>query len=176
MVAEADVARALPAPAVEDLLEALSNDRPGGCTPDRQGGVPTMERGSSRLSPHEDDQRKHELQGFLRSGHTTHASEAYDPEPPADDDVHVDPGGPVPPPGEERQRARAEAEAEELRAELARRLSRAVFPADRASLLRALSGSYAPDALMDAVRDLPADDRYANAGEITRALGYRPRV
>ncbi|MFE4801044.1 DUF2795 domain-containing protein [Streptomyces sp. NPDC056708] len=135
-----------------------------------------MDRGSSRLSPHEDDQRKHELQGLLRSGHTTRANEAYDPEPPADDDVRVDPGGPVPPPGAERERARAEAEAEELRAELARRLNRAVFPADRASLLRTLSDAYAPDALMDAVRELPMDDRYANAGEITRALGYRPRV
>ncbi|MCX5339797.1 DUF2795 domain-containing protein [Streptomyces atratus] len=135
-----------------------------------------MERGSSRLSPHEDDQRKHELQGFLRSGHITRVSEAYDPEPPADDDVRVEPGGPVPPPGEERERARAEAEAEELRAELARRLSRTIFPANRASLLRTLSGSYAPDALTDAVRELPTGDRYANAGEITRALGYRPRV
>jgi len=135
-----------------------------------------MERGSSRISPREDDQRKHELQGYLRSGHATHADEAYDPEPPADDDPRVGPGGPVPPPGEVRERARAEAEAEEVRTELARHLSRAVFPADRAGLLRALSSAHAPDALMDLVRELPGDDRYANAGEMARALGYRPRV
>ncbi|MFE7358656.1 DUF2795 domain-containing protein [Streptomyces sp. NPDC057543] len=135
-----------------------------------------MERGSSRVSPHEDDQRKHELLDFLRSGHTTRTNEAYDPEPPADDDVRVDPGGPVPPPGAARERARAEAAAEELRAELARRLSRTAFPADRTSLVRTLSGAYAPDTLVDAVRELPAGDRYANAGEIARALGYRPRV
>ncbi|MEU8679164.1 DUF2795 domain-containing protein [Streptomyces sp. NPDC048560] len=128
------------------------------------------------MSPREDDQRKHELQGYLRSGRATHTQEAYDPEPPADDDPQVGPGGPVPPPGEERERARAEAEAEEVRVELARHLSRADFPADRAGLVGALSSAHAPDALTDLVRGLPGDDRYANAGEIARALGYRPRV
>jgi hypothetical protein len=134
-----------------------------------------MERGSNHVSPHEDDQRKHDLQGYLRSGHPTHTHEAYDPEPAADDDVRVDVGGPVPPPGEERERARAEAEAEELRAELARLLNRTVFPADRGSLLQALSDAYAPDPVLDAVRELPAQERYENAGQIVRALGHRPR-
>lgn len=134
-----------------------------------------MERGSSQVSPHEDEQRKHELQGYLRSGQHTHTNEAYDPEPAADDDVRVAPGGPVPPPGEERDRARAEARADELRAELARHLNRTVFPADRASLIRALSDAYAPDGLLDSVRELPAEDRYENAGQIVRALGHQPR-
>ena len=135
-----------------------------------------MERGSSRVSPHQDEERKHELQGYLRSGLRTRANAAYDPEPAADDDVRVDASGPVPPPGAERDRARAEAEAEELRVELARHLDRKAFPADRASLLDTLSGSYAPDALLDAVRELPAQGTYENAGQIVRALGHRPRA
>ncbi|MCX5309686.1 MULTISPECIES: DUF2795 domain-containing protein [unclassified Streptomyces] len=135
-----------------------------------------MERGSSQVSPWMDDERKHELKDYLRSGHPTHTVESYDPEPAADDDVRVDVGGPVPPPGAGRDRARAEAEAGRLRSDLARHLNRSDFPADRKSLLRTLAEEHVPDPLLEAVRDLPADERYGNAGQIVRALGYRPRV
>ncbi|MGC5341955.1 DUF2795 domain-containing protein [Streptomyces sp. DT24] len=133
-----------------------------------------MERGSNPVSARKDDEMKHELRGYLRSGQSTHTEEDHDPEPPADDDVRVDPGGPVPPPGEEGDRVRAEAGAGTLRTELARHLTRRTFPADKASLLAALEEEHAPDELIAAVRELPADDRYANAGEIVRALGHRP--
>lgn len=135
-----------------------------------------MERGSNRVSPHQDDARKHDLQGFLRSGHFTHSEEAYDPEPAADDDVRVDAGGPVLPPGRERDRRRAESEAEALRSDLARHLNRPAFPADRSSLLRTLSEEHAPDALLGAVRGLPADEHYKNAGQIVKALGHHPHT
>jgi hypothetical protein len=38
---------------------------------------------------------KHELQGYLKSGQHTHAEDAKDPEPVADDDPQMDAGGPV---------------------------------------------------------------------------------
>ncbi|MEV7236819.1 DUF2795 domain-containing protein [Streptomyces sp. NPDC051020] len=135
-----------------------------------------MERGSNQVSPHKDDARKHELQGYLRSGHPTHAEETYDPEPAADDDVRVDPGGPVPPPGKERDRIRAEKAAETLRSDLARHLNRTAFPGDRSSLVQTLSKEHAPDTLVDAVRELPGGEHYKNAGQIVRALGHRPHA
>ncbi|MEV8565480.1 DUF2795 domain-containing protein [Streptomyces sp. NPDC051322] len=130
-----------------------------------------MERGSNPVSPRKDDELKHELQGYLRSGQHTRVEEANDPEPPADDDVRVDPGGPVPPPGEERDRARAKADAESLRMELARRLDRTAFPADRQSLLQVLREEQAPDTLLAAVSELPAEGTYGNAAQIVKGLG-----
>ncbi|MFI2373467.1 DUF2795 domain-containing protein [Streptomyces sp. NPDC018964] len=132
------------------------------------------ERGSNPISPRTDDEMKHELEGHLRSGRPTHVEEASDPEPPADDDIRVDPGGPVPPPGEERDRARAEAEADSLRLELARHLDRTAFPADRRSVLEALEAHHAPDPVLEAARRLPEDGTYTNVTEIVEALGHRP--
>ncbi|UUU19081.1 DUF2795 domain-containing protein [Streptomyces sp. DSM 40750] len=105
-----------------------------------------MERGSNPVSPRKDDEMKHEMEGHLGSGRPTHVEEAYEPEPPADDDVRVDPGGPVPPPGEEREQAQADTAAEALRGELARRLERAAFPADRQTVLDVLEAHHAPEA------------------------------
>ncbi|CAL9377026.1 DUF2795 domain-containing protein [Streptomyces griseomycini] len=132
------------------------------------------ERGSNPISPRTDDEMKHELEGHLRSGRPAHVEEASDPEPPADDDIRVDPGGPVPPPGEERDRARAEAEADSLRLELARHLDRTAFPADRRSVLDALEAHHAPDPVLEAARGLPEDGTYADVTGIVEALGHRP--
>ncbi|MFE9674339.1 DUF2795 domain-containing protein [Streptomyces sp. NPDC006259] len=130
-----------------------------------------VERGSNPVSPRKDDEMKHELEGHLRAGQPTHVEEAYDPEPPADDDIRVDPGGPVPPPGEERERARAETEAETLRSELARHLERGAFPADRRTVLDVLEAHHAPDPVLDAARRLPDGGHYADVTEIVAALG-----
>ncbi|MDQ0840957.1 DUF2795 domain-containing protein [Streptomyces sp. V1I6] len=130
-----------------------------------------IERGSNPVSPRKDDEMKHELEGYLRSGQHTHVEEANDPEPAADDDVRVGTSGPVPPPGEERDRARAETEAESLRLELARHMDRTTFPADRAAVLRALEEHHAPDPVVDRARGLPEDGTYRNADEIVKALG-----
>ncbi|MFF8842260.1 DUF2795 domain-containing protein [Streptomyces sp. NPDC015127] len=134
----------------------------------------STERGSNPVSPREDDERKHELEGYLRSGQHTHAEESHDPEPAADDDVEVHPSGPVPPPGEARDQAEAEAGADALRLEIARHLDRTVFPADRAAVVRALEENHAPDPVVAQARKLPEDGTYHNADEIVRALGYRP--
>ncbi|WCN05274.1 DUF2795 domain-containing protein [Streptomyces sp. M92] len=129
-----------------------------------------MERGSNPVSPRKDDEMKHELEGHLRSGWPTHAEEAYEPEPPADDDIRTDPSGPVPASGEEREQGRVTAEAESLRGELARHLERTAFPADRETVLDVLEAHHAPDATLQAVRELPDGGEYANVTEIVNAL------
>ncbi|MGX1478513.1 UNVERIFIED_CONTAM: hypothetical protein RKD50_007321 [Streptomyces canus] len=135
-----------------------------------------MERGSNPVSPRKDDEMKHELEGLLRSGQATHAEEGNDPEPPADDDLRVDPSGPVPPPGAERDRARAETEADSLRRELARHLDRTAYPADRRTVLDVLAAHHAPDPVLEAARSLPEGGSYANVTEIVDALGTGRRT
>jgi hypothetical protein len=135
-----------------------------------------MERGSNPIGPRKDDELKHELEGYLRSGRHTHVEEGNDPEPPADDDVRVDPGGPVPPPGAQREQARADAERQSLRLELARHLEPSVFPADRRKVLDTLQAHHAPDALLDFVRGLADSGTYANVTELVADGGDRRRA
>jgi hypothetical protein len=130
-----------------------------------------MQRGSDRLNVHRDDEAKREMQGRIRSGHPTRAEEWDDPEPGADDDPEVT-ERPVPVLG---AAAQAEAEDEALRSDLARHLGRSAFPADRDGLKRTLLDQYAPDSLVETVRELPKDgDSYANVQEVMVALGRRP--
>lgn len=121
-----------------------------------------MERGSSRLSVHRDEERKHELRGLLRSGHPTRTEEWHDPEPTADDDP-VLVGGPVTP-------GSAGASPESLRLELARLLGRTSFPARPRELSGVLRHRHAPDGLLDSVERLPRGTRYASAQELAEAL------
>jgi hypothetical protein len=132
-----------------------------------------MERGSNPVSRRKDDEMKHELEGYLRSGQHTHVEEAVDPEPEADDDIRLTSPGPVPPPGPERERAQQEAEEQELHRDMARHLDRTVFPADRRTLVRALEERQAPDPLIQAAQDLPEEGTYHNAYEIVTALRER---
>ncbi|MEV2215539.1 DUF2795 domain-containing protein [Streptomyces sp. NPDC050997] len=120
-----------------------------------------MQRGSDRLSRHRDDEMKHELQGLLRSGHSTRAEEWNDPEPTADDDPEIA-GGPVAP--------RAGASLEAVRLELARSLGRGSFPASAGDLAHVLRRESAPDSLVEAVEGLPRRERQANLEELARAL------
>jgi hypothetical protein len=131
-----------------------------------------VQRGSSRLNVHRDDELKHELQGRLRSGHPTRAEEWHDPEPEADDDPRVT-NGPVPPEGSP---DREEAEAEALRSDLARHLGRGAFPAGRRDVIRTLLERHAPDALVETARGLPEGGHYRNVQEVMTALGRRPRA
>ncbi|AZM58985.1 MULTISPECIES: DUF2795 domain-containing protein [unclassified Streptomyces] len=121
-----------------------------------------MQRGSDRLSVHRDDEMKHELQGLLRSGHPTRTEEWNDPEPFADDDPEVT-YGPVTP-------GRGPTSMESVRLELARTLSRGVFPAGPRELMRALDRRHAPDALIEALERLPHRARYDNVQEVAEAL------
>jgi hypothetical protein len=125
-----------------------------------------MQRGSDRLSPHRDDEMKHELEGLLRSGHPTRTEEWRDPEPAADDEPTAAAGrvssGPLDGPA--------------LRLELARRLNRSDFPLNRHSLARALTAQHAPEPVIDLVQELPKDGtRYASVQQILQALGLEPQ-
>ncbi|MCQ9131815.1 MULTISPECIES: DUF2795 domain-containing protein [Streptomyces] len=121
-----------------------------------------MQRGSDRLSVHRDDEMKHELQGLLRSGHPTRTEEWHDPEPSAEDDPQVW-GGPVVP-GSPR------ASLEAVRLELARILGRSSFPAGPGALAVGLRRENAPDALVEAVQELPHKERYGNVQQLAEAL------
>ncbi|MFI9770643.1 DUF2795 domain-containing protein [Streptomyces sp. NPDC052415] len=124
-----------------------------------------MQRGSARLNVHRDDEMKHELQGLLRSGHPTRVEEWHDPEPSADDDPQVA-GGPVAPGG-------GTASLAAVRQELARYLSRSLFPASPRELAGTLRRAYAPDALADSVERLPRSERYTTVQELAEALTRR---
>ncbi|WP_282695321.1 DUF2795 domain-containing protein [Streptomyces sp. CC208A] len=111
-----------------------------------------MQRGSNPVSARRDDEMKHELQGYLKSGQPTHAEDYRDPEPPADDDPE------------------AAAPAAEPATELARHLGRTAFPTDGRRLAAALEEGHAPGTLVDAVRRLPEGGRYGSPAEVARAL------
>ncbi|MBN0044482.1 DUF2795 domain-containing protein [Streptomyces actuosus] len=121
-----------------------------------------MQRGSDRMSVYRDEERKHELQGLLRSGHPTRVEEWHDPEPAAEDDPQVW-GGPVTP-------GAGGAPLEAVRLELARILGRSAFPADAARLAGVLHSRNAPDALVEALRTLPRRERYGNVQELAEAV------
>ncbi|MER5294621.1 DUF2795 domain-containing protein [Streptomyces pharetrae] len=119
-----------------------------------------MQRGSDRLSVHRDDEMKHQLQGMLRSGHSTRTEEWHDPEPSADDDPRVA-GGP------------ALGSLEETRLELARVLGRKPFPAGPGELIAELRRHNASDVLIEPLTRLPREARYGNVQELAVALTRR---
>jgi hypothetical protein len=130
-----------------------------------------QQRGSDRLSAYRDDEMKEELANRLRAERPIRAEEWREPEPVAEDDPELA-SGPVPPRGSASVR---EAEDEAFRFELARHLRRTVFPAKRRELLRTLQEENAPDALVEAVRELPRRGSYTNVQEVAAALGHGPR-
>ncbi|WP_406375094.1 DUF2795 domain-containing protein [Streptomyces sp. NBC_00647] len=121
-----------------------------------------MQRGSDRLSVHRDEEMKHELRDFLRSGHPTRAEEWQDPEPAADDDPVIA-GGPVVPDGPQSSLAT-------LRLELARFLGRTSFPAGPRELIGVLREKNAPDVLTASLERLPSTARYGTAHELAAAV------
>ncbi|MBH5337734.1 DUF2795 domain-containing protein [Streptomyces pactum] len=124
-----------------------------------------MQRGSDRLSPRQDEERKHELDGLLRSGHPTRSEEWHDPEPGADDDPS--PGvGPASRPG-------TSGGYEAMRFELARQLGRTPFPAKRGALLRMLHERHAPDQVIEMVESLPPDRTYRTVEDVASDVSRR---
>jgi hypothetical protein len=125
---------------------------------------------STKHSPREDDALKHEIEGMMRSGRSTHAEEWNDPEPTAETDPDVDsspadtlvggvPQGMTP-------------DAVVARAELARWLDRADFPNTGAELVEAARDHRAPDGVADELSMLPGDQVFERIGDVVRALGY----
>ncbi|GAB3355282.1 DUF2795 domain-containing protein [Modestobacter lapidis] len=125
---------------------------------------------STKHSPREDDELKHELEGMVRSGRTTHSEEWNDPEPTAETDPDVDAApdstltGGVP--------EGMTQDAVVARAELARWLDRADFPNTGAELVEAARDHRAPDGVAAELERLPADAVFERIGDVVRALGY----
>jgi Protein of unknown function (DUF2795) len=111
-----------------------------------------MQRGSSRLNVHRDDEMKHELKGLLRSGHSTRSEEWHDPEPTADDDPDLAVG------------------IGDVRSEMAKQLRRTDFPADKKALGRTLAERNAPDRWVTLVERLPEGTVFHRVQEVVQAL------
>ena len=129
----------------------------------------TSER-STKHSPRVDDELEHEMQGMLRGEHANRAVEWREVEPQAegDPDIHRVPDGAFTggtPVG-------MTPDAVTARAELARWLDRADFPATGSGLVEAAREHRAPDAVVAELGRLPEGDSYERMGDVVRALGY----
>jgi hypothetical protein len=124
---------------------------------------------SDKHGPRQDDELKHETEGLVRSGHATRVEEWRDPEPSGEDqpDADLAPSstltGGVP--------DGLTAAGVEERSELAAHLGKEIYPAHRDQVIDRLVQTNAPSRLVTAVRDLPADAEFQNAGELASALG-----
>ena len=117
-----------------------------------------------------DEELEHEIQGMLRSGHSTRAEEWRDPEPTAEGDPDIDavPNGTLvggTPVG-------MDAAAVTARNELARWLDRADFPSTGPDLVDAARDHRAPVAVVAELERLPVGDTFERIGDVVRALGY----
>jgi hypothetical protein len=128
-----------------------------------------MQRGSDQHGPRLDDQMKAEVEGLVRSGHSTRADEFLDPEPAGEDEPDVDrvPDGTLAggtPDGMTEEDVAA-------RSELAAALGR-VYPADRAALLARATDNNAPDRILAELHRLPEGRTFASLNEVWTALGH----
>jgi hypothetical protein len=125
---------------------------------------------STKHSPRLDDELEHETEGMMRAERATRAEEWREVEPAAegDPDIDTDPAGTLvggTPVG-------MDADAVVARAELARWLDRADYPATGPQLVEAARDHQAPDAVVDELRRLPDGETYERIGDVVRALGY----
>ena len=123
-----------------------------------------MERGNTKHGPLHDEQMAHETEGMVRGApQRTHAEEWREAEP-------LDGADPEPyrPDGAEPRPSGSDVA---LRNELARTLTRDMFPADRDALLERLTDADASGDLLDRVSQLTAGHKFAAAHDVFDALG-----
>jgi hypothetical protein len=121
-----------------------------------------MERRSTKHGPLRDQQMAHETEAMVRGApKPSHIEEWRQTEPVEGVRVRRDP---------DTSPASADEDIE-LRSELARLLTRDVFPVDRAGLLDVFDDRGASDALMERVARIPAHQRFRNTHEVMLALG-----
>ena len=128
-----------------------------------------MERGSDKHSPMRDDELKHETEGLVRGGHSTHAEEWKDAEPSGEDqpDADLAPAGTLhggTPPG-------MDADDVDGRAEVATYLGKDAYPMVREQVIDLVIERNAPERVVDLVRRLPAGRPFRNVNEIWEAVG-----
>jgi hypothetical protein len=141
----------------------------GGYGTGREPRGASVERGSDKISARLDDERKHETEGLVRAGHTTHAEEWKDPEPAGEDQPEPDlaPGGTLhggTPDG-------MDADDVEGRSEIASFLGKDCYPMVREQVINLAIDRNAPTRVVDLVRGLPSGREFANVNEIWTALG-----
>ena len=128
-----------------------------------------MERGSDKVSVRADDELKHQTEGLVRSGHTTHAEEWKDPEPVGEDQPDAD----LAPDGTLHGGVPQGMSAEDVdgRAELAGFIGKDAYPLDRDRVLDLVIEGEAPDRVIDLVRRLPPGREFASVNELWTAAG-----
>ncbi|MBF8186092.1 DUF2795 domain-containing protein [Nonomuraea sp. K274] len=127
-----------------------------------------MERGSDKHNPRLDEQQKHEDEGMVRGGGTTHAEEWKDPEAmpsPGEESMRSYPPGHEPgaPAGMTQRDV-------DVRSDLAKWLSDTHWPVSKGQLLERARDHGAPDEILDMVESLP-ERTYTNMADIAQALG-----
>jgi hypothetical protein len=111
-----------------------------------------MERESSKHSPRVDDQLEHEVESMVRgnSAEESRSREDLVHEESTEDDVRT---------------------VLDMRAELARHITSAQWPAGRDDLVQTARVDRAPQIILDSLRKLPAEDQFENVQEVWAALG-----
>src|SRR4051812_2724585 len=133
-----------------------------------EGRGQDVERGSDKHSPVVDDQLKHETEGLVRAGHSTHAEEWKEAEPSGEDqpDADLAPSGTLSggvPDG-------MDPDDVEGRAELAGFIGKA-YPMVREQILDLVMDREAPTRVVDLVRRLPAGREFENINDVWTAAG-----
>jgi hypothetical protein len=128
-----------------------------------------VDRGSDKHSPLVDDQLKHETEGLVRAGRSTHAEEWKDAEPSGEDqpDADLAPAGTLhgaTPEG-------MDGDDIEGRAELAGFIGKDRYPLVREQVIDLVIDGQAPDRVIDLVRRLPSGQQFQNINEIWTAVG-----
>ncbi|MEV4569002.1 DUF2795 domain-containing protein [Nonomuraea sp. NPDC049419] len=126
-----------------------------------------MERGSDKHGPRLDEEQKHETEGMMRGGGTTHAEEWKEPEamPSAGEESSSYPPGHAPGVSEGMTQRDVD-----VRSDLAKWLSDTHWPASKEELLARARREGAPDPVIDMVESLPDRD-YTNMSDVAKALG-----
>jgi hypothetical protein len=128
-----------------------------------------MDRGSSKHGPSRDEAMAHEIAGLVRAGRDTRREEWRSPEP-ADERLLGD----VTHPDVAQTRASTPTGMtpveREDRAELARWLGRAVFPAEREEIIDHVRHQHAPDWVVEELAGAPPDVQFTSVGELWRAM------
>lgn len=126
-----------------------------------------MERGSAKHGPRLDEQQKHETEGMVRGGGSTHAEEWKEPEPMPSPGEAAPSYAPGHAPGVPQGMTPRDVE---LRSDLAKWISDTHWPASKSELLERARTEGAPDHVLDLVESLPDRD-YRNMADIAKALG-----
>ena len=128
-----------------------------------------MDRGSDKVSPRADEELKHQTQGLVRSGHTTHAEEWKDPEPIGEDQPDAD----LAPDGTLHGGTPAGMTGDDVegRAELAGYIGKDAYPLVGQQVLELVIDGQAPARVIDLVRRLPSGREFHNINDIWTSLG-----